>query len=456
MDPLHSAVPGIQWPAIAEGRGAQLLALLWQFAQSECWSADRLLKHQMQQLTQAAMHAARTVPFYRERLAALRDNGDRSLTLEEWRQLPLLTRRDIQDAGTGLRSNAIPPQFGGVRESHTSGATGQPVVVLRTAVDDLIWQANALRDHLWHQRDQSLTLAAIRYIAPGVVIPADGKVVAGWGPASDAVRVTGNSALLSITSDIEAQAGWLIKVAPGYLLTYPSNLAALLRYFSARGERLPGLRAVLTVSEGVPVALRDECRETLGVNIEDVYSSQELGYIALQCPVSGQYHVMAENTLVEVLDAAGNQCAAGETGRLVISSLHNFATPLIRYELRDYATVGEPCACGRTLPTLVRIVGRERNMVRLPDGTTHWPVLGFHRFRAVAPVRQFQMVQHSLNAVEVRLVCDRVLTAAEEERLDEIICAALGYPFELDFTYYERDLPRAQNGKFEEFVCAVA
>ncbi len=455
MNVFKSALPGIVWPATPDRHAAQLLALLWQFDQAERWAPEVLLQHQLRQLACVIEHAWRTVPYYRGRLDAAGWNSGDALTLARLRTLPMLSRRDIQDAGDTMRSTAIPPHFGAVHENSTSGATGQPVRVLRTALDALLWQANALRDHQWHQRDQALKLAAIRALAPGIADPPSGVNAPGWGAASDAVRRTGPSALLSLNADIATQAGWIRKHAPGYLLTYPSNLAALLENFSRSGETLPGLRAVLTVGESVAPALRTRCRDILGVDIEDVYSSQELGYIALQCPVSGQYHVMAESVLVEVLDADGNPCAAGETGRLVISSLHNFATPLIRYELRDYATVGEPCACGRTLPTLARIVGRERNMIRLPDGTSHWPLVGFHRFREIAPVRQYQLIQRSLQSVEVRLCCDRALRAEEEAQLGAVIRAALGHPFALSFAYFERELPRAPNGKFEEFVCAI-
>ena len=34
-------------------------------------------------------------------------------------------------------------------------------------------------------------------------------------------------------------------------------------------------------------------------------------------------------------------------GRIVVTALNNFATPLIRYEIGDYAEVGEICSCGR-------------------------------------------------------------------------------------------------------------
>lgn len=453
--PFKSAVAGLAWPAIADDRGSQLLALLWQFAQSERWPADRLLHYQLRQLDNVLDHAWRTVPWHRERLAAAGWRQGEALTPAALRALPLLTRRDVQTAGAALRSTAIPPQFGPTHENRTSGATGEPVAVLRTALDALMWQANTLRDHEWHGRDQSLKFAAIRALSPGVAEPPLGVTASGWGPASEAVRVTGPAALLSLNADIAVQAAWIEQHAPGYLLTYPSNLAALIAHFARLGRRVPGLRAVLSVGETVSPALRAACREVLGVAIEDVYSSQELGYIALQCPAGGQYHVMAESLLVEVLDDAGQPCAPGETGRLVVSSLHNMAMPMIRYAVGDLATVGEPCTCGRTLPTLARIAGRERNLVRLPDGTSHWPLVGFHRFREIAPVRQYQLIQHSLQDVEVRLACDRPLTAGEEAQLGQVICDALGYAFSLRFAYFERELPRTPNGKFEEFVCAI-
>lgn len=187
--------------------------------------------------------------------------------------------------------------------------------------------------------------------------------------------------------------------------------------------------------------------------VADLYSSQEVGNIALQCPEGEGYHVMAESVLVEVLDDQGAPCSDGQVGRVVISDLHNFATPLIRYDIGDMAEPGGRCACGRGLPTLRRILGRERNLLLLPDGSRHWPLVGFARFREVAPIQQYQMVQHSRSAVEVRLVCERPLTQDEETRLGDVIRGALGYPFDLDFIYFAGELPRSPGGKFEEFVC---
>ena len=81
-----------------------------------------------------------------------------------------------------------------------------------------------------------------------------------------------------------------------------------------------------------------------------MYSCEEAGYIALQCPQAEHYHCQSESVLVEVLDDEGRPCTPGQVGKVVLTALHNFAMPLIRYENQDYAEVGPPCACGRGLP----------------------------------------------------------------------------------------------------------
>lgn len=145
----------------------------------------------------------------------------------------------------------------------------------------------------------------------------------------------------------------------------------------------------------------------------------------------------------------------GEAGRLAITDLHNYATPIVRYEIGDWAERGEPCTCGRGLPTIRRILGRERNLVLMPDGSRRYPLVGFARFREVAPVVQYQFVQHALEDLEMRLVVEARLNAKQESDLAEIVRKALGFSFALRFTYFSRPRPRAPSGKFEEFVCWV-
>jgi phenylacetate-CoA ligase len=125
-------------------------------------------------------------------------------------------------------------------------------------------------------------------------------------------------------------------------------LAGILESLRQTGRvvRTPGL--VRTLSETVSGELRDTMRERFGVEIQDSYSSQEFGLIALQCPVSGAYHAL-EQVMVEVVNEDGRSCAPGEVGRLLVTDLINFASPMIRYDIGDLAEAGAPCGCGRPI-----------------------------------------------------------------------------------------------------------
>ena len=158
--------------------------------------------------------------------------------------------------------------------------------------------------------------------------------------------------------------------------------------------------------------------------------------------------------MVEVLDQYGRPCATGETGRLVITDLHNLGTPLVRYEIADYAEVGAPCACGRGLPVLTRIAGRVRNMLVTADGKRYWPLLGSRKFIEVAPVLQHQVVQKSYQLLEARLVSAAPLDASQEARLREMILAAMPPGMQVVFRYFD-DIPRGAGGKFEDFISEV-
>jgi phenylacetate-CoA ligase len=108
------------------------------------------------------------------------------------------------------------------------------------------------------------------------------------------------------------------------------------------------------------------------------------------------------------------------------------------------------------MPTLKRIVGRERNLILMPDGAKHYPLVGFAQFRDIAPIIQYQFIQHFLEQIEGRLVVERALTSDEENNLRKHVQKSLGYPFELRFTYFPDRIPRSPSGKFEEFICRAS
>jgi phenylacetate-CoA ligase len=400
----------------------------------------------MGQLEVLLRHTHSSVPHYRRAWSGLYD-PNAPLTQERFSRLPRLTRRELQGNFDALKSERIPPTHGSVAEARTSGSTGSPVRVLKTQVTQAFWNAFTLRDHLWHRRDLRGKLAAIRHGVP------TGEF-AGWGTATHGVIATGPSVVLGVKEDIDAQLRWLQEQRPEYLLTYPSNLAELARRSQQLGMRMPGLREARTLGEVLPEEVRELCRRAWGVPVADVYSAEEIGYIALQCPQHEHYHIQSEAVRVEILDEHGAACQPGEIGRVVVTTLHNFATPLVRYELGDFAVGGVACACGRGLPVISRVMGRTRNILVSAAGKRYWPSLGSHGFPEIAPILQHQFVQKSPDLVEARLVTRAPLTPEQETRLRRHILSALPAGFRLSFVYCDR-IARSAGGKYEDFVSEV-
>jgi phenylacetate-CoA ligase len=447
-----SSVAGVTWPPLVGGEAAHLGALLYQLEQSQWLTANAIALRQHQQLVEAATHAETHSVYFRRRMQAAGLRPEQLSTPDGLRRLPVMQRRDVQAAGETLFCAQIPRAHAPVVESSTSGSSGQPVVVKRTAVSRLMWLAMTLREHLWQRRDFRGKLAVIR----NDYLQGDQTDSPTWGPPASLLFETGSSHALAVRAGVDRQFEWLQSINPDYLLVYPSNLAALLGQFEQRGLSLPRLRQIRTINETLTPEVRESARRVLGAEIADTYSSAEVGIIAVQCAVSGLYHAMAESLIVEILNEQGDACMPGEIGHVVVSDLHNLATPLVRYDLGDYAEMADPCPCGRGLPALKRIVGRRRNMVRLPDGRCLWPAIGGLRYSEIAPIRQFQFVQRARETIEVRLVSAATVTAEQERKIGDLICEALDFPFKLKFIYFEEQIPRGPGGKFEEFMCELA
>ncbi|MDB5684576.1 MAG: hypothetical protein JWM75_2274 [Sphingomonas bacterium] len=446
--PTLSGVDGAAWPPVLTGDAATLAALFQQIEASQWLSAQALAARQFGQLGLVAAHHARHSGHFRRRLDAAGLTPEQIATPTGLALLPPLTRRGLQTADD-LYAEQLPPLHGPADPLHTSGSTGEPVHIRRTALNQLDWLAMTMRDHDWNRRDLSGRFCAIRAYLPEPAIVPD------WGPPASLLHRTGPSLGIPMTLPIAEQVRLLRQFRPTSLLLYPTNLAGILDHLQAAGGGLDGLVDVRTVGEVVSPDLRARTAAILGVAIADTYSSQELGYVALQCPDSGLYHVMAETMIVEIVDAQGQPCVPGTIGRIVATDLRNFATPLIRYDIGDYAEVAEPCPCGRGLPTLARIVGRRRNLIVRPDGTRNWPPFGMIRFREMAGVIQYQFVQHAPDRIELRMRVERALSASEEAAFRAHIQAALAFPFTIDFTYLADRIEPGSSGKFEEFISRV-
>lgn len=341
----------IRWPAMPSAICSTRLALQYQLDESQWWSVEELKQHQFKQFQLVFEHARHSVPFYHQLYANLPETLNEA-TLEAFlSRLPIISFSQIRQAADRFASNDIPVNHGKVFEKSISSSSAESIKIKETELGALFFHAHTLRDHLWHKRDLCKKLAIIN-------LP-DNKQVQGvypsWGPSVDGVYKTGQLIVLTHQSTAVEQWSWLKQHNPEYLMTTPCVLKELVKLTEGDENALSKLRMVTTMGDVVSDELRETVKRLWNVSLLENYICDGVAYLALQCPEHKNYHVQSESVIVEVLDSKNKTCQPGETGRVVITTLHNFASPLIRYETGEYVQVAESCACGRGLPVLGRI-----------------------------------------------------------------------------------------------------
>jgi len=459
---LSSNIEGVTWPCVHVGHAATLMALQHQFEQSQWLPNEQILENQFKQLTLLANHAA-TIPFHAKNLKEAGFVKGQPMTLDIWNRLPTLKRSDVRNLKDQLIAPSYPKSFGNSNMAYSGGSTGQPVGVKKSQMDSLIWESCHIRELIWNKVDESKEVANFRGLRkevreelindPNTIIDKSGIIWNTWNPPVSFIAKTGRMGLVQPDLPLSEQAEYVLKRKPSYLLMRPAGLRLLLSYFKENNIKIDFIESAWTISEVVDSTLRALCWEVLNCPIYNNYTSNETGYMALQCPEGINYHVMSEAVYLEVIDEQGNSCKKGEIGKVVVTSLHNFSMPLIRYEIGDEAEVGGSCSCGRGLPSLTRIVGRAEDYF-LINGEKRRVDIDHYKICDIEAVREFQLIQKTEEKIELHLVTSRQLDESELARIKKVQYVSVAKDLQWDLVFVD-SIPRNAAGKLRQFISEV-
>src|SRR5690606_24922444 len=185
-----------------------------------------------------------------------------------------------------------------------------------------------------------------------------------------------------------------------------------------------------TTAETLDDGTRQEIASCFGVPVLDYYAASEGVPLIQQCE-HGSYHLRLESGIFEILNEAGEEVGPGEVGELVVTSFCNFRTILIRYRTGDLAVrapESSACECGRTLPVIERVLGRQEEAALTRDGR----IIGMFAYRVLMPLSGFllaQIVQQAPDRFTVRVVT-KPETSMEDVRreIQASIERVLGHP----------------------------
>lgn len=433
-------------PAIAEPDGDDILHSIQALLTSlERATPMELAEAQFDALDRMLRHAVEHTDFYAGRLAPLFEDGEVDLSC--WSAIPILTRHEATAHTSEMRARSV-PEGTTVREGQTSGSSGTPLRFAWSTLTSVSTRAVVERMIAWHGLDPMATVAEIKSF-PGDTVEYPGKRV----PRSWSFRGRGTPYhRLVVTTPVETQLEWLTEIGAVYLLTYPTMARELALTALRLGSKLK-LDAILTVGEMLTDEIRQLCRDAFGAKVIDSYGCQEAGKIAIECEVSGHYHVCVSNVLLEIVDDEGRQVPPGGVGRIVLTSLYNYAMPFIRYEVGDFARLGDaPCSCGRTLPVITEILGRRRNMLTLPDGNRLWlPGKVLAAMGETVPMLRMQLRQTARDRLELLYVPRPQGGAPDEAGLTRIVATNI-HPHVTISTREVVEIPRSIGGKYEDVV----
>ena len=380
--------------------------------QSQYWNREQLDEFQNERLCRLIEHAYQSVPFYRDYMHENNLTPQNIRTKDDLYKLPVVNKEIMRCEGIERFTSTAFPTAKRILMS-SSGSTGQPFVHYITKEDYSMDIAANLRG--WYDMGWRL---------------GDRYVKISQNPRSTLLKkmqdaVTFNKYMA--TADLSDRHLYQMmreieRYRPVVIRSYPDPLYIMAQYRLVHTEFTYQPLAITTTGNTLHAHIRKTIEQAFGCPVFDSYAS-EGNAVCFECTTHQGYHIAEEYGITEVLDDNGNPVINGQ-GRVVTTDLWNFAHPFIRYDVQDRVEVtDEPCSCGKAHRRVLRILGRDNEILTAPSGKrfiVHHFTVFFEP--TVTPelkdsINQFQVVQHKDGNVTFLLVVNERYDAEIERFL---------------------------------------
>ncbi|MFT6733278.1 MAG: phenylacetate-CoA ligase [Polaribacter sp.] len=390
----------IVYPLYYWKNGDKRLARLAELETNQYLSKDDLEILQLTRLKNIIKYAYDNTEYYKKIMQ------DRDLTpadfkcIKDVEKLPLLTKSIIQENMQDMISKAYP--FESLIKDSSGGSTGEPTIYYKDKDRHNLRRADQIRHDRWSGWDIGKRKALV------------------WGAQRDLKAVQSFRENILATylerqceldafemSDKEMQSftNQLENLQPSMILGYANALELyakyLLKYHPCHKIKLDG---IISSAETLTEEKRQTIESAFRCKVLNRYGSREVGLIASECKQQKGLHINADNLLLELVDNVGHAVNEGN-GDIIVTDFWNFGMPIIRYKLGDVGKVSNiQCNCGRNLPLLGSVEGRSGDFFVKPDGSKIHGEYFTHLFYELPQVKQFQMIQESLEKIDLRIV----------------------------------------------------
>ncbi len=326
---------------------------------------------QKAQLRHLLKHAHERSPFWRKRI------GTRKISDVDLLDLPVLTRSDVVNQVKSEGSLLRQADGFGVTTHSTSGSSGTPVQFFISHMNSDYSQVRSLAQYLMEGRDLDRNRTRLRsssreegeHLQTDVTNSFTVGVTETWlGPLSLLFKGGINKHINYWKLNRDLLFKELLKHPVGYLLSPPSFLEVLFQKDHLEFLERAEIELVIPVGGEISADLR----KAFGIRqipVRGAYSSEEVSLIGWECEYYPyHYHVAHSNVIVEVDKNNSVDIGGGVLHRILVTHLHSYATPFIRYDIGDLGVLTDACKCGHDGVTITNVLGGSKNLLKHSNG----------------------------------------------------------------------------------------
>ncbi|MCY7353515.1 MAG: phenylacetate--CoA ligase family protein [Lysobacter sp.] len=440
----------VLFPAYESGlRRRNTLRYLHEYEHNQWLPHDEIDALQWRKLKQLVEHCWNEVPYYRQRWKqlGLADAGD-IRGPADYARLPVLTKQDIRD---NFEQLIAPSYRAGLLYKTTGGSTGEPLRFGYTRESYERRIATMFRGYGW---------AGARLGQRTLYL---------WGASLTPARLPGlkdslyhaafNRRMLNAFQMSEGRmaeyADAIDAYKPDVIVSYVAPILKMAEWMLANGRRLKAPQRIMTAAEALHEPQRRIIEQAFGCPAYNTYGCREVMLIAAECEHRNGLHLNADHLKVE-LGARIDPSSDAAPSELLITDLHNYGMPLLRYANGDLGTAASgACACGRGLPRLASVDGRKLDALRTVDGHFIPGEFIVYIFLAASGIKRYQVVQRRLDALDITLVRDADFDESVLDLLRGELRKAVGTSIDCNFVYAD-DIPLTPTGKFRVTISELA
>ena len=414
------------------------LMLLHQARKNQWLNPSELEELQSKKLRAMVKHAYENTEFYHNKFRDAGIHPEDIKTLKDLHKIPLTTKEEVREHSLGsILAKGV--NLDTCRVIPTSGSTGKPLNAVYDAVADDYSKVVNLRSMMENGlkiRDKWVNIGDTR-----------------TATSSKWYQKLGffNLNTLSLFDNVEDQVDFLINVKPDTIIGYPSQLSLIARYIKNNSIDRVNPKNVFTTAELLDPPARKLINSAFDVELVDLFGCIEVNRTAWECSEHCGYHLDVDSVISEFIQD-GENVATGERGEIVYTCLYNYAMPLIRYEIGDMGIPNdELCSCGRGLPLMKSVEGRNDDFIILPSGKMISPIVLALVMKHSHGIQEYQIVQDALDRVSVFMVGSEYLDENYIEKLRVSIQKFLNYEVSVNIKIINK-LRKGSTGKIRSVV----